>query len=105
MCYKFLFGERVVVDAERVKIHSDLLFFVATNEFIHKIIVHEADKLTGKRVRKIQIFFNFADEIFIPPELDMPELRDDKVNIKETYVQNDFWFHNSLTHRKEKHTV
>ena len=29
MCYKFLFRKRVVVDAERVEIHSDLLFFVA----------------------------------------------------------------------------
>ena len=61
-----------------------------TNEFIHKIIVHEADKSTGKRVQKIQIFFNFVDEIFIPPEWDIPELRDNKVNIKKTYVQNDF---------------
>ncbi len=61
-----------------------------TNEFIHKIIVHEADKSTGKRVQKIQIFFNFVDEIFIPLEWDIPELRDNKVNIKKTYVQNDF---------------
>lgn len=59
------------------------------NEFIHKIIVHEADKSTGKRVQKIQIYFNFVEEIFIPPEWDMSELQNDKTNVKKTYVQND----------------
>lgn len=60
------------------------------NEFIHKIIVHEADKSTGKRVQKIQIYFNFVDEIFIPYEWNVPELQDDKTNVKKTYVQNDY---------------
>ncbi len=32
------------------------------NEYIHKIIVYEPDKSTGKRRQKIQIIFNFMDD-------------------------------------------
>lgn len=59
------------------------------NEFIHKILVHEADKSSGKRVQRIQIYFNFLDEIFIPPEWNMPEMQDERTQVKKTYVQND----------------
>ncbi len=59
------------------------------NEFIHRIYVHEADKSSGKRVQKIQIYFNFLDEIFIPPEWDTPEIENENLSVKKTYVQND----------------
>ena len=36
------------------------------NEFVKKIIVHEADHSTGKRVQQIDIIFNFIGELDIP---------------------------------------
>jgi hypothetical protein len=36
------------------------------NEFVEKIVVHEADKSSGKRVQKVDIHFNFIGH-FIPP--------------------------------------
>ena len=36
------------------------------NEFINKIIVHEADKSTGKRIQAIEIHFNFIGELNLP---------------------------------------
>ena len=36
------------------------------NEFVKKIIVHEADKSSGKRVQQIENGFNFIGEIDLP---------------------------------------
>ena len=36
------------------------------NEFVKKIIVHEADNSSGKRVQKIEIIFNFIGELDFP---------------------------------------
>jgi hypothetical protein len=36
------------------------------NEFVEKIIVHEADKSSGRRVQKADIHFNFIGQ-FTPP--------------------------------------
>ena len=36
------------------------------NEFVEKIVVHEADKSSGKRTQKVDIHFNFIGH-FIPP--------------------------------------
>ncbi len=36
------------------------------NEFVKKIIVHEADNSTGKRVQQIEIVFNFIGSIDLP---------------------------------------
>ena len=36
------------------------------NEFVKKIIVHEADNSSGKRVQKIEIIFNFVGQVDIP---------------------------------------
>ena len=35
------------------------------NEFVKKIIVHEADRSSGKRVQQIEIIFNFIGELDI----------------------------------------
>ena len=37
------------------------------NEFIEKIVVHEADKSTGDRRQKADIYFNFIG-CFVPPK-------------------------------------
>ena len=41
------------------------------NEFIEKIIVHEADKSTGKREQKVDIYLNFIGKFETPP-MDIP---------------------------------
>ena len=37
------------------------------NEFIEKVVVHEADKSTGERRQKVDIYFNFIG-CFVPPK-------------------------------------
>ena len=37
------------------------------NEFIEKVVVHEADKSTGDRRQKVDIYFNFIG-CFAPPK-------------------------------------
>ena len=36
------------------------------NEFLKKIIVHEADSSSGKRVQQIEIIFNFIGDLDFP---------------------------------------
>ena len=36
------------------------------NEFVEKIVAHEADKSSGKRTQKVDIYFNFIGH-FVPP--------------------------------------
>ena len=36
------------------------------NEFVKKIIVHEADNSTGKRVQRVEIIFNFIGDLDLP---------------------------------------
>ncbi len=41
------------------------------NEFIEKVVVHEADKSTGDRRQKVDIYFNFIG-CFVPPKHEAP---------------------------------
>lgn len=36
------------------------------NEYIRKIVIHAPDKSDGKRRQKVEIFFNFVDDVEIP---------------------------------------
>lgn len=36
------------------------------NEYIRKIVIHAPDKSGGKRRQKVEIIFNFVDEVEIP---------------------------------------
>jgi len=38
------------------------------NEFVEKILVHEADKTTGERVQQVEIHFNFIGNFYVPKE-------------------------------------
>jgi hypothetical protein len=38
------------------------------NEFIEKVIVHEADKSTGRRIQKVDIYLNFIGNFELPVE-------------------------------------
>jgi DNA invertase Pin-like site-specific DNA recombinase len=40
------------------------------NEFIEKIIVHEADKSSGKRIQKVDIYMNFIGNFVVPCDYD-----------------------------------
>ena len=41
------------------------------NSFIEKIIVHEADRSTGKREQRVDIHLNFIGN-FVPPDIEIP---------------------------------
>lgn len=53
---------------ELVKRYTDFseLTTPMLNEFIEKVIVHEADKSTGDRVQKIEIYLNFIGAFTVP---------------------------------------
>ena len=45
--------------------HTELTQTIV-NEYIKKIIIHAPDKSGGKRRQKVEIIFNFVDEVDIP---------------------------------------
>jgi len=38
------------------------------NEFVEKILVHEADKTSGERIQQVEIHFNFIGNFYVPKE-------------------------------------
>ena len=59
-----------------VKKYEDFSELTATmlNEFIEKILVHEADKSSGERKQKVDIYFNFIGKFALPkPEISPEE--------------------------------
>jgi len=63
---------------ELVKKHTEFKEFspLLLNEFIEKVIIHEADKSTGKRIQKVDIHLNFIGNIELsqtePPQEELP---------------------------------
>ena len=61
-----------------VKKHSEFNEFspLLLNEFVEKVIVHEADKSTGKRIQKVDIHLNFIGNFELPqteaPQEELP---------------------------------
>jgi len=57
-----------------VKRHTEFTEFSAAllNEFVEKVVVHEADKADGKRTQKVDIYMNFIGK-FELPELEEPQ--------------------------------
>ena len=53
---------------ELVKRYTDFseLTTPMLNEFIEKVVVHEADKSTGDRVQKVDIYLNFIGAFTVP---------------------------------------
>ena len=37
-------------------------------EFVHKVVVHQAEKMDGKRTQKIELYFNYVGQILIPTQ-------------------------------------
>jgi len=60
---------------ELVKRHTEFTEFSAAllNEFIEKVIVHEADKSSGRREQKIDIYLNYIGKFELPEEEAPPE--------------------------------
>jgi hypothetical protein len=56
---------------ELVKRHTEFKEFtpLLLNEFIEKVIVHEADKSTGRRIQKVDIHLNFIGNFELPIEV------------------------------------
>jgi DNA invertase Pin-like site-specific DNA recombinase len=53
---------------ELVKKHTEFNEFspLLLNEFVEKVVVHEADKSTGKRIQKVDIHLNFIGNFELP---------------------------------------
>jgi len=65
---------------ELVKRHTEFTEFspLLLNEFIEKIIVHEGDKSSGKRVQEVEIFLNFIGKF------NLPELESEQAQEQQT---------------------
>ncbi|MDE6626902.1 MAG: DUF4368 domain-containing protein [Lachnospiraceae bacterium] len=49
------------------------------HEFIDKIVVHEADKLTGERIQQIDIYLKYVGKLDVPmPELTPKQCREEE---------------------------
>jgi len=53
---------------ELVKRHTEFTEFSAAllNEFVEKVIVHEADKSSGQRIQKIDVYLNYIGKFELP---------------------------------------
>jgi hypothetical protein len=60
------------IDIVRRYTDFDELTTPMLNEFIEKILVHEADKSTGERIQELDIYFNFIGNFTVPTEEIIP---------------------------------
>ena len=60
---------------ELVKRHTEFTEFSASllNEFVEKIIVHEATKVNGVREQEVEIYLNFIGKFDLPEQEEQPE--------------------------------
>jgi len=68
---------------ELVKRHTEFNEFSAAllNEFIEKVIIHEADKSSGHREQKVDIYLNYIGKF------DVPELEEEQPQ-ENIYIRN-----------------
>ncbi|GHU57237.1 hypothetical protein AGMMS49975_22350 [Clostridia bacterium] len=54
---------------ELVNRYTEFTEFSATllNEFVQKVVIHEADKSSGQRIQKVDIYLNFIGNFDLPP--------------------------------------
>jgi hypothetical protein len=67
------------------------------NEYIEKILVHEADRSSGRREQEIEIFFNFIGQFIIPGQAE-PEPFNLEEHRKEVWRRN---YHRSVERFRE----
>ena len=75
---------------ELVNRHTDFeeLTTPMLNEFVEKIIVHEADRSTGKRIQKVDIYLNFIGMFDAPVVEIMPmpeQIETERIEAEEKY--------------------
>ncbi len=79
---------------ELVKRHTEFKEFSATllNEFVEKIIVHEADKSSGTRTQQVDIYLSFIGKFELPesetPEVEIP-IRKSKKKLRSEMTEEE----------------
>jgi len=68
------------------------------NEFIEKIIVHEADKSSGERIQQIDIYLKFVGQLDVP----MPELTPEQWKEEERKRKKRAWNRTYMRRKYEK---
>lgn len=53
------------------------------NEFVDKIVVHQAEKIDGERVQEIEVYLNYIGKFEIPPKVLTPEELEAEAKLKE----------------------
>lgn len=53
------------------------------NEFVDKIVVHQAEKIDGERVQEIEVYLNYIGKFEIPPRVLTPEELEAEAKLKE----------------------
>jgi hypothetical protein len=71
---------------ELVKRHTEFTEFSAAllNEFVEKVIVHEAVRVDGVRTQDIEIFFAFIGKVELPEEMKAPSQQKQKPKRERT---------------------
>ncbi len=53
------------------------------NQFVDKVIVHQAEKIDGERVQEVEIYLNYIGKIDIPQQILTPEEQAEEEKLKE----------------------
>ena len=68
------------------------------NEFVEKILVHEADYSSGERVQEVEIYLNFIGKFEVP----MPEPTEEELAAEEKCRQKRIRDHEKYLRQKER---
>jgi site-specific DNA recombinase len=68
------------------------------NEFVEKILVHEADYSSGERVQEVEIYLNFIGKFEVP----MPEPTEEELAAEEKRRQKRIRDHEKYLRQKER---
>jgi len=74
------------------------------NEFVDKVLVHEADKSSGERVQKVDIYLSFIGKFDIPvnvEEVSQAETEAEERRLAKKLKQREY-FHRRYVEKKEK---
>lgn len=72
------------------------------NEFIEKILVHEADKSSSERVQEVEIYFKFIGKFEVPqPEPTAEELAEQEKIRKRRAKQREYWRRYETKHKQK----
>jgi len=76
------------------------------NEFVEKIIVHEADKSTGERVQQVDIYLNFIGMIDLPaPELTPEEIEAEEKALRKRINKRGQNYRHRLKHKQKREAM